>query len=194
MTRDEIYDHLARVYLGKRQQADPRRNRNFHAWLFINVLIALVIFSSVFYGLTAFFTRQSSLRGNIIFALHNGLVRLAYDFEKDFSPVKTLNLSAPAIDASRYKSIQFSIRARDEGNPAIVKVVIENKKNETAAYYVQGVDFNWQDFRIPLGEFRQITDWSNLKSISFVLESWNVANKKGVILIDNICFAGEKGA
>ena len=193
MTRDEIYDHLAQVYLGKRKESEPRKKKYFHAWLLINVLITLMIFSSVFYGLTAFLTRQSSLRGNVLFALHNGLVRLDYNFDEDFSPVKTLALSAPAIDASRYKNIQFSIRGKEEANPSIVKVVITNDKNETASYYIQGIDYNWQDFRIPLQEFKQITDWTNLKAVSFVLESWNVEKKEGVILIDNICFSGEKG-
>lgn len=193
MTRDEIYDHLAQVYLGKRKEAEPRRKKHSHAWLLFNVLITLMIFSSVVYGLTAFLTRQSSLRGNVLFALHNGLVRLDYNFDEDFSPVKTLALSAPAIDASRYKNLQFSIRAKDPGNPSIVKVVVENHKNETASYYVQGVDYSWQDFRIPLREFKPITDWTSLKNISFVLESWNVEQKEGIILIDNICFSGEKG-
>lgn len=193
MTRDEIYDHLAQVYLGKRKESEPRKKKHFHAWLVINVLITLMIFSSVFYGLTAFLTRQSSLRGNVLFALHNGLVRLDYNFDEDFSPVKTLALSAPAIDASRYKSLQFSVRAREQGNPSIVKIVVENYKNETASYYVQGIDYSWQDFRIPLHEFKQITDWTNLKTVSFVLESWNVEKKEGIILIDNICFSGEKG-
>ncbi|HBO96703.1 MAG TPA: hypothetical protein DE315_06700 [Candidatus Omnitrophica bacterium] len=193
MTRDEIYDHLAQVYLGKRKEAEPPRKKHFHAWLLINALITLMIFSSVFYGLTAFLTRQSSLRGNVLFALHNGLVRLDYNFDEDFSPVKTLALSAPAIDASRYKSLEFSIRAREQGNPAVVKVVVENHKHETASYYIQGIDYSWQDFRIPLREFKQITDWTSLKNISFVLESWNVEKKEGIILIDNICFSGEKG-
>ena len=37
MTRDEIYDHLAQVYLGKRKEAEPRKKKHFHAWLAINV-------------------------------------------------------------------------------------------------------------------------------------------------------------
>ena len=184
---------MAQVYLGKRKEAEPRKKKHFHAWLVINVLITLMIFSSVFYGLTAFLTRQSSLRGHVLFALHNGLVRLDYNFDEDFSPVKPLLLSARAIDASRYKSLQFSIRAKEQGNPSIVKIVVENHKSETASYYVQGIDYSWQDFRIPLREFKQITDWTSLKNISFVLESWNVEKKEGIILIDNICFSGEKG-
>ncbi len=193
MQREEIYDHLAQVYLGKRKDPESHKTRHFHAWFLINVLIALIVFSSVFYGLTAFLTRRTSFRDNIIFVLHNGLVRLDYDFNGHVAPIKFLALDAPAIDASHYKNIQFSIRVKDKGNPGPVKVVITSNKNETASHYIQGVDFAWQDFRIPLQEFKGITDWGSLKAISFMVESWNMEKKKGIILIDNICFSGEKG-
>jgi len=95
----------------------------------------------------------------------------------------------PAVDAAKYGKIQFSIRGKEEGVPGIVKVVVKNRINEEASYYVQGVGLQWQEFEIPLEEFKQITDWSNLTNISFVLESWNVDNKKGLILIDDVCFS-----
>ena len=77
------------------------------------------------------------------------------------------------------KTSSFPIRGKEEANPSIVKVVITNDKNETASYYIQGIDYNWQDFRIPLREFKQITDWTNLKTVSFVLESRNVEKRRG---------------
>lgn len=189
MTRDEIYDHLARVYLGKRQEADLQGKRRWNAWLLNNILIAVIIFAGAFYGLTAFLTQHSLWQSRIIFSLHNGLARLDYDFNQDFSPVKSFSLSVPRMDASRYKNIQFTIRAKDGGTPGILKVVVVNEKGETAFYYIQGMDASWQEYSIPLDEFKQITDWTHLKDISFVLESWNAEQKKGVILIDNICFS-----
>lgn len=190
MTRDEIYDHLARVYLGKRKEADAQEKSRWNAWLLNNVLIAAIIFAGAFYGWTAFWAQHGSGRSRVIFALHNGLVRLDYDFTQDFSPVKSLSLSIPAMDASKYKNVQFSVRVKDGGSPGILKVVLANEKGETAAYYIQGMDASWQEYRIPLEEFRQITDWTRLKDISFVMESWNVEPKKGLVLIDNICFTG----
>lgn len=66
---------------------------------------------------------------------------------------------------------------------------MKNDKNETASYYIQGVDLSWQEYSIPFEEFQQITDWSNLTEVSFVLESWNVEKEKGLILIDDVRFS-----
>jgi len=190
MTRDDIYDHLAQVYLGKRTKTDVRKKQQFSAWLVINIFITVIIFTSAFYGLTAFLThRNSSLQSRIIFSLHNGPVRVEYNFTDPFPPVKTFALDVPSMDAARYGNIQFSIRGKEEGAPGIVKVVVKNRRNEEGSYYIQGVGLDWQEFSIPLDEFKQITDWSSLTDISFVLESWNIDNKKGLILIENICFS-----
>jgi len=81
------------------------------------------------------------------------------------------------------------MRGREEGVPGIVKIAFENQKNEKAAYYVQGVDLKWQDFQIALEDIPQITDWDGLSEISFILESWNVDHKKGILMIDNINFS-----
>ena len=50
MTRDDIYDHLAQVYLGKRKEADDKKKKQFSAWLFINIVITVIIFASIFDG------------------------------------------------------------------------------------------------------------------------------------------------
>jgi hypothetical protein len=190
MKRDDIYDHLAQVYLGKRSQKDDKKQREFNAWLVINIFITVIIFSSAFYGLTAFLAhRHSGLESRIIYSLHKGPIRFDYDFSGDFPPVKTFALNVPSVDAAQYGGIQFSIRGKEEGTPGVVKVVLKNRRNEEASYYVQGVGLDWQEFKIPFEEFKQITDWSSLVDISFVLESWNVEKQKGVILIDGICFS-----
>jgi len=190
MTRDEIYDHLAQVYLGKRKKAEKKNKLEFNAWLLINILITAIIFSSAFYGLTAFLKHRSSFfESKIVYSLHAGRISLPYNFKKDVAPVKTLALSVPEVDASQYGSLQFSLRAKEEGNPGIIKIVIQNSKNEISSYYVQGITFNWKEYTISLEEFKQISDWSSLKDVSFTLESWNVNKDKGVIMIDNVRFA-----
>lgn len=190
MTRDDIYDHLAQVYLGKRTKADEKKKQQFNAWLVINLFITVIIFTSAFYGLTAFLThRNSALQSRVIYSLHNGPVRIDYNFADPFPPVKTFALDVPSVDAAKYGKIKFSIRGKEEGVPGIVKIVVRNRRNEESAYYVQGVGLAWQEFSIPLEEFKQISDWSSLIDVSFVLESWNVENKKGLILVDNICFS-----
>jgi hypothetical protein len=195
MTRDEIYDHLAQVYLGKRKKADEKKRIEFNAWLVINILITAIIFSSAFYGLTAFLKqRDSYFESKIVYALHNGRIFFDYDFKNDAAPLKKFSLIVPQIDAGQYASLHFSLRAKEEGNPGIVKVVIQSNKNEVASYYVQGISHDWKEYDIPLSAFKQISNWSDLKDISFVLESWNINNVKGVILIDDVRFSSAKSS
>ncbi len=190
MTRDEIYDHLAQVYLGKRKKSDIKKKQQLNAWLVINICITGIIFFSVFYGLTAFLTQQKSvLKSNIIFSLHNGPIYIAYNFNEEFPPVKKFSLDISSMNVAKYKEIRFSIRAKEEGSPGIVKVVFENSFNEESFYYVRGIDFSWKEIRIPFEKFAQITDWNDMKNVSFVLESWNVDKKKGVVLIDEVRFS-----
>lgn len=191
MNRDEIYDHLAQVYLGKRSKAEEQKKKQFHAWLTINIVITVVILASAFYGLTAFLNQKvSSFEKSILFALHNGPSRMEYDFEDPFPPTKSFSLSIPRMDVTKYSRINFAIRAKEEGSPGIVKIILKNQKDETAYRYIQGIDLKWKEYSIPLEEFKQITDWTNLTEVTFILESWNVDKPKGMILIGDVSFSG----
>ena len=190
MTRDEIYDHLAQVYLGKREKADEKKKRQFNAWLVINIVITIVILASTFYGLTAFLTgRVEYSKSSVLFALNNGPIKVIYDLNSPYPQIKTFSLTIPQMNVSRYQKLSFSIRGLEEGFPGVVKVVLKNQKNETASFYVKNVRLKWQELSIPFDEFTQITDWTNLMEVSFVLEAWNAEKKKGIVLIDNVCFA-----
>ncbi len=193
MTRDDIYDHLARVYLGKKSKTDKTEEKNknqFNAWIFINIIITVIIFASSFYGLTAFLTNQRSyLREHIIYSLYRAPIRVSYDFKKSSNPIQSFSVSISPVDVSKYKTLQFSIRGKEEGYPGRVKVTITNKKNETAFYYLQDVGLKWHKANIPLKEFKSITDWSNVTEVTFSLESWNVDKQKGIMLIDDIQFS-----
>lgn len=191
MTRDEIYDHLAQVYLGKRKGADHKKKKELNVWLVINIVITVLIFASVFYGLTAFLAkRSSSLQSNIMYALHNGPIRVTYNLQDPFPPIKTFSLSVPKMDISKYANLSFSLRGEEAGYPGIVRVVIRNERNESASYYARDIHSKWENFKIPLSTFDAITDWTNITDVSFVLEAWNVEKKRGNVLIDNICFLG----
>ena len=192
MTRDEIYDHLAQVYLGKKnQKIEQEKKRQFNAWLVINIVITVVIFASASYGLTAFLTsREDSFHNRVIYALNRGPIRVNYNLEYPYPPVKTFSLAVPDINAFKYKNLQFAIRGLEEGYPGIVRVEIRNTKNEIASVIVDDVDLDWQNLSIPLENFQEISDWSNIAEVSFILESWNVHKKKGIVLIDDVCFSG----
>lgn len=190
MTRDEIYDHLAQVYLGKRTKKEEKKKNEFNVWLLINIVITVVIFASSFYGLTAFLAKRSdSFHNKVIFALTNGPIRIGYNLEYPYPPVKTFSLSVPKINAQKYVKLNFSVRGLEEGSPGIIKVIIKNEKEEVSSYFIKDVGLSWHEYSIPLEAFNQISDWTNLTDVSFVFESWNAQKKKGVVLIDNVAFS-----
>ncbi len=190
MTRDEIYDHLAQVYLGKKHKTEQKKKQQFNAWLLINILITVIIFASSTYGLTAFLTKHKDvLQNRVIYTLNNGPIRVKYNLKHPYPPVKTFMLSVPEINVGKYKKLQFSIRGLEEGYPGVMRVELKNKKNETAAVFIKDVQLDWKSFSIPFDDFRQISDWSHIDGISFILESWNAKKKKGIILIDDVCFS-----
>ncbi len=190
MTRDEIYDHLAQVYLGKRSKKEEKKKHEFNVWLLINIVITIVIFASSFYGLTAFLAKRSdSFHNSVIFALTNGPIRVGYNLEYPYPPVKTFSLSVPKINAKKYAKLNFSVRGLEEGSPGIIKIIIKNEKEEVSSYFIKDVGLAWHEYSIPLEAFNQITDWTNLTDVSFVFESWNAQKKKGVVLIDNVAFS-----
>jgi len=190
MTRDEIYDHLARVYLGKKNKVAEKKRRQINAWLVINVLIAVIIFTSAFYGFTAFLVHRSDgLHNRVIYALNNGPIRLNYNLVNPYPPVKVFSLAVPQINAAKYQKFEFMIRGAEEGHPGIIRVEVKNRKNEISSVVIDGIKQDWRHFEVPFSQFPQITDWSNIEEVSFIIESWNARKSRGMILIDDICFS-----
>lgn len=189
MNRDEIYDHLAKVYLGKRENIEPKKPEPPKgAWLLINVVITAFILTSVVYGLTAFLTqRRDTFRSSVMYALNNSPIRLTYTVGGAYPQVKNLTIAVPAMDVSKYSRLNLSMRSV-KGNPGMLKVVLKNAREEEASYFLQGLKDRWQDYSIPFEEMN-LTDWKSLKDISFVVEAWNAKELTGSVLIDNISFS-----
>ena len=190
MTRDDIYDHLAQVYLGKRNRGEEQKKRHLNAWLIVNVFLTLIIFTSSIWGLTAFLKRREDLlRDKVIFALNKGPIRINYNLNYPFPPVKTFTLTVPPVDAGKYSRLQFSVRGLEEGSPGIMRIEIKNRKNEIDSVFIDEVHLGWKKMSVPFEDFDQIADWSGIEEVSFILESWNADKKKGIVLIDDICFS-----
>ena len=187
MTKDEIYEHLAKVYLGKREGVQPMQAKRFNVWLLINVVITLIILASTMWGFTAFLTRRNELKNSIIYSLNNSPIRIGYDFSEPFPQSKTFSLALPSLDVSKYQKIKLAIRGL-EGSGTIVKLVVANQKNEQANFFLQNIKHEWQNFSIPFKDLN-ITDWTNITRIGFVLEAWNVEGNQGTVLIDDISFS-----
>lgn len=190
MTRDEIYEHLAQVYLDKNSGEKKDVKKPFKLTREVRVVLTLLIVGLAFYTLTAFLSRRNDdLRSNIIFALSHSPIRIKYDLNPPYPQIKDFSIDIPSVDIGKYHRLNFSIRGLEEGYPEVVKVVLRNRRNEVAFKYIKGVNLKWQRQSIVFDEFSSISDFSSLSSVDFVLEAWNVDKKKGIILIDDLCFS-----
>jgi len=190
MTRDEIYDHLAQVYLGKKNKAKPRlEKKQFSAWLVFNIIITVVIFATSFYGFTAFLARRSDvLQNRIIFALNKGPISLRYNLGYPYPQIKTFSIAVSHPDVKKYGHLEFSVRGA-EGRPGTIRVELRNRLNEVSSVFVDEIGSGWTQKRISLEDFEEITDWSSISEVLFVLESWNTKTEKGLLIIDDVCFS-----
>ena len=190
MNRDEIYDHLAKVYLGKKSSVQEIKKKKMNsAWLAMNIVITLFILASTFYGFTAFLNRQQvDLKNRVVYSLNNNPIRIVYDLGYPYPPVKTFPLTIPTKDISKFSKLNVSIRGMETGYPGVVKLILSNQKNETSTYFLQDIGVDWQHVSIPLEKFH-LTDLTSVTDLSFVLESWNVQSKKGIVLVDDISFS-----
>ncbi len=189
MTRDEIYDHLAKVYLGKREDASAQKKKKQinQSWLVINIVITAVILISTVYGFTAFLTRRVTFENQVFYALNNNPVRIAYDLNDPFPSTKKFAITIPDKDASKYSRLNLTIRGLNGAYPGIVKLIVSNQKDEKATYYIQDVAADWKKVSIPF-EKLNLTDWTTVKEVAFVLEAWNTDFRKGTVLIEDISF------
>ena len=190
MTRDEIYEHLAKVYLGKRESVDQEKKRKSvnQSWLVINIAITAVILISTVYGFTAFLTRRAGLKTQVFYELNNSLIKLSYNLNDPYPSTKSFSIAIPEKDVSKFSKLNLSIRGSNGAYPGVVKLVLSNLKNEKATYYIKNVDAQWHKLSVPMQELN-LTDWTTVKEVAFVLEAWNVDFREGTVLIDDISFS-----
>lgn len=191
MTRDEIYDHLAKVYLDKKEIAEKsfKTKPKLNAWVFLNLGITAVILVSVFYGFSAFLAnRGQELKTRVVYSLTNSPLRINYNVEDPFPQVKTFSLDVPQMDLSRFSYINLSLRGKNHNNPGVLKLIVRNKRNEVASHYIQGIASQWKKHRISFNDL-DLTDWTTIEEMSFVIEAWNAQDKQGTVLVDDISFS-----
>ncbi len=191
MTKEEIYDHLAKVYLGKKKK--KKQSIVFdkvHVLLFVNILVIIIFLGCfLFYSIDqARHGEVKEITSSIKLALNHYPLRLKYDFIELGPQVENFSMVIGGKDFREYNFLGLSVKGTSRAYPRLFKITIENTKREKADYYIDDVDTTWKEVIIPLGEFKKITDWSSIEKISFVFEAWNLDNTKGMVLLDDICF------
>ena len=188
MEKNEVYDYLAKVYLDK--QPIVRENKKAVSWK-RNALFLIV--ASIVFLIAYFFLKHPSgayqpKNYYLSISTADDFIKIKYYFNSAGLKTKAYTIDLQDLDLSGFKALRFAARHLNKGSLSL-RIEIENSLKETSACYVSALESRWKEFRVNLDEFRAITEWNNLKSLSFIVEEWNAQGKEDCVYIDAIGFS-----
>ena len=183
MDKKDIYEHLAKIYLDASSKKSKKTKT--YAGFFKNAFFIIIVF---ILGINvAFF---NTLRKNKPFNSEVALVLLPdvarINFHFDPAKKETYSVDLKNLNLTRFKTLGFSVKKANYQDTISLRVEFTNAFKERAEVYFKDVAHKWQDYKISLSEFKDISDWSEIASLSFIIEEWNVRKKKGVVYLDNV--------
>lgn len=184
MDKKDIYEHLARIYLDASSKSKRKKNKQ-QSRIFRNLFFASV---AVILGLTVLlFThpiRNKSITYEIALVIRPDVAKINYHFDPARKENYSINLNK--LNLTRFKELRFSARRTDFKDNISLRVEFANTFKEKSEAYIKNIPHKWQDYKIPLSDFKNISDWSEMLELAFIVEEWNVRQKRGVVYIDNV--------
>lgn len=184
MEKKDIYEHLAKIYLDnsavkkQKQKADALKHRVLYiaaAAVFLVLLVAVI--SSLFF-------RKKISIPEMALVLNHETVKVNYNFAPAKKDIYYLDLNKANL--ASYKELVFSIKKSNYSDNISLRVEFTNIYKERAELYLRDISNKWQECVFKLSDFKNITDWTEMSRLSFIIEEWNSQDKKGSIYLDNV--------
>lgn len=183
MEKKDIYEHLAKIYLDA--SLKRRKNKKSYSQVFKNIFFICIAF---IFGLSVFFfthlKRKFLFNQEISLVLAPDVVKINFHFDPARKEIYQLGLNQ--LDLTRYKALGFSVKTNSAKENIALRVEFSNAFKEKSEFYIRSLKNKWQDYRIQLSDFKNISDWSNMAGLLFIVEEWNVKEKKSIVYLDNI--------
>lgn len=187
--KKDVYEHLAKTFLGKKSKRKIK-SREFFVFA---VLIVIFCFLTIF-GLGSLLIKRGVYTKSIYVIEDKTPIEIGYDFSTmGDNKVKAISFNLNEIDLKEYNTLSISIRTRaDASVESSIKVQIENSLLEKGEEYISGISSRWKEFTVPFSDFEKISDWASISSLTFVVEEWNITNKNDTVYIDDVKFITKK--
>ena len=184
----DIYEHLAKVYFDStrnKKKSQPRPKSLFKNLFIVSASVVACLL--IVFMVTLFRQRYASQpESQVVLILESNPTRINYDFTQVEKERAIFDLND--INLLDFRTLGFRIRKSNLPDNLHMSVEFVSKYGENSQIYIKKIPTRWQDFKIQLTEFKNISDWSHMRRLSFVLEEWNAEVKKGIVYIDNILF------
>lgn len=116
--------------------------------------------------------------------------RVLYDVDSPRPAMSGWWLKMRDADLSKYSTIVFHLKADPELNATSrLRVELKNRQmNQQGVVTLEGLSKEWTRYRIPLSKFWGLRDLSRIQEFVLVFEDWQVTQKSGGVLVDEIYF------
>jgi len=187
MVKKDIYEHLADIYLdasSKKKKKSKKYQKNFKALFFISSIVILFLAASLIGNLKS---KGSPLNSEVALLVTPEVVKINFHFDPARKEWYSLNLNK--LNLRRYKALVFSAKRANFKDNICLRVEFTNAFNEKSEVYIKDIPYKWGEYRIRLADFKNITDWSRMTGLAFIMEEWNVKEKRGLVYLDNVRFS-----
>ncbi len=185
MDKKDIYEHLANIYLDASSKKKKEKNKVASGLKNYLVLSLAFAFSLSFFFIGKFYGRKPS--GNtaqVALVLYTDTLKINFNF--DPAKKETCAIALNKLNLSRYKTLSFSVKKDNPTDIISLRVEFTNTYNEMAFIYLKDIQHNWTEYKIPFSDFKAISDWTEMKELTFIVEEWNAGEKKGIVYLDNV--------
>ena len=184
MDKKDIYEHLAKIYLDASYKKKKKNKKyllasprfSFLAIVFLAGITPLLINNLLL--------RQKNLKSETALILQNDASKINFNFNPAKKEIYSLSLNN--LNIGYFKALAFSLKKVAQRDNISLRVEFANNFKEKSEFYLRNVPAKWQDYSIDLSNFRKISDWTEMSTLSFIVEQWNVKENKGIVYIDNI--------
>lgn len=183
MDKKDIYEHLAKIYLDA--SSKKKKKNKAYPQLFKNLFFISLVFV---FGLSSLLLVNSRSKepANAQVALVLAPEALKINFNFDPAKKEIYNLNLNRLNLNRYKELVFSVKKANFRDTISLRVEFTTAFKERSEIYVKDIPHNWREYAFNLAEFKGISDWSEILSLSFAVEEWNTRENSGVVYIDNV--------
>jgi len=187
MVKKDIYEHLADIYLdasSKKKKRSKKYKKNSKALFFVSTAAIFLLAVFLFTGPKG---ENMLLNSEVALVVSPEVVKINFHFDPARKEIYALDLNR--LNLSRYKSLVFSAKRAHFKDNAALRVEFTSAFKEKSEVYIKDIPHIWRDYKINFSEFKNITDWSRMRGLAFVMEEWNVQEKKGIVYLDNVRFS-----
>lgn len=185
MDKTDIYEHLANIYL---DSSKKRKAKSKEPYWFRNLFL-ISIFVIVFLSVSIIINnlpKKGSFNNEIALVIQPDAIKINYNFNSIKKEAYSVDLNN--LNLARFKALGFSARKTDPNDIVYLRVELVSAFKETSEVYLKDIRYRWRNFKIAFADFKNVSDWSNMVKLSFIVEEWNTKNKHGVVYIDEVKF------